>query len=266
MEGSASITSNSFGGVFIPGGTFIMQGGTISGNSYPSANINEGKNISYKGPGVNNRGGTFIMRGGTISGNSIEAGGSGGGVSVDNGGTFTMEGGTISGNSILYGYDGLAAPGGGVCVGSNGTFTMRDGTISGNKAGDSSAGSGRGGGVYVSGGGTFTMQGGTISGNTAGRPDAWDPGAGGGVYVYTSSYGGSGTFIKTGGTIYGNNESNASFRNISGDTRGHAVFFGDDYYRDSSLAANTGGNISTATPLPSAAGQTLNNWTRRVGR
>jgi len=122
-----TIRENMYGGIEIEGGTFIMDGGTISGN--------------LRGIGVQS--GTFTMNGGTISGNTTN--GSGGGVYV-RGGTFTMNGGTISGNTA-------ADFGGGVYVILSGTFTMHGGTISGNTA---SSYSGGGGGVYVLSTGTFS--------------------------------------------------------------------------------------------------------------
>jgi hypothetical protein len=131
--------------VHIDGGSLIMNGGTISGNTTEGGN----------GGGVSVFTGTFTMNGGTISGNTIrdcERGG--GGVYTDS--TFIMNGAAISGNT--------ADGGGGVYV--SGTFTMSGGTISGN--------TGSGGGVYVD-SGTFTMSSGEIGGNTATT--------GGGVYV-----------------------------------------------------------------------------------
>ena len=89
----------------VGGGTFTMNGGTISGNSV------SGISISNKG--------SFTMNDGIISGN----GGSetlGGGVYVENG-TFTMNGGTISGYT--------ASLGGGVCIGDSGVFIKTGGTI-----------------------------------------------------------------------------------------------------------------------------------------
>jgi hypothetical protein len=118
------------------GGTFMMQGGTISGNSN-SENFGGGVWVL----------GTFTMSGGTISENSATVGG---GVAVW--GTFTMSGGTISNNFT----DGV---GGGVQV-FLGTFTMQGGMISGNTA------SGTGGGGVAVKTGAFTMQGGTISRNS----------------------------------------------------------------------------------------------------
>jgi TolB-like protein len=144
MEGKASVTGNRDGGIYVDGGTFIMQdNASIMSN-----------NSSYGGGVYIGSGGTFIMQGGIISGNKGYSDGSG----VFVGGTFTMEDGTISGNTGSTG------------VRVDGTFTMKGGTISGNTTDF------YGGGVYVN-GGTFTMQGGTITnGNNA-------KGRGGGVYV-----------------------------------------------------------------------------------
>jgi hypothetical protein len=134
MNAGSSITGNTLrggGGVFVTRGTFIMNGGIISGN------IGGGVQVENRG--------TFTMNGGTISGNT---GNWGGGVYIQNG-TFTMNGGTISGNT--------ANMGGGVRSDSDGNFTMNGGFISGNTAA-------QGGGVCGTG---FTMRGGVISGNTA---------------------------------------------------------------------------------------------------
>ncbi|MDR1229865.1 MAG: hypothetical protein LBK61_00530 [Spirochaetaceae bacterium] len=98
------------GGVHVNGGTFTMNGGTISGNT-PS-----------QGGGVYvDENGTFTMNGGTISGNTASQGG--GGVYVTssgNGSTFNM-----SGDAVIRGN--TAANGNGVYVdndGYNATFTM----------------------------------------------------------------------------------------------------------------------------------------------
>jgi hypothetical protein len=182
------IISDNGGGVYVANGTFIMNGGTISGNT-----------ASYYGGGVCVNGGTFTMNDGTISNNTASAGGgvyvtngtftmnggaisnntaSGGGGVCLSSGTFTMEGGAISNNTAT------SQGGGGVCV-YGGTFTMNGGTISDNTA------TSQGGGVYVN-GGTFTMDGGTISNNTA-------TDSGGGVYVYTG-----GIITMNGGAISNN--------------------------------------------------------------
>jgi hypothetical protein len=87
ITGNTSSGSNG-AGVNV-GGTFTMNGGTISGNI--STNSDTGS-----GGGVAVFGGTFIMKGGTISGNT--SAGSGGGVNV-NSGTIRIINGTIYGNS-----------------------------------------------------------------------------------------------------------------------------------------------------------------------
>jgi len=231
--------SYSSGGVYVNGGTFIMQGGTISGNTATSSGYASGS-----GGGVFSAG-RFTMEGGTISGNTSTSLRPGGGVYVHNG-TFAMKGGAISGNtatsfnSDAYYNDSITvAPGSGGGVYTAGTFTMHSGTISNNTATSSGRNtSGSGGGVYVGGSrnsdgtftmqsgtisdntgaigggvyvnsGTFTMGGGTISGNTAG-------GSGGGVWVYRN-------FAKTGGTIYGD-DADQKLKNTAISGKGHAVY------------------------------------------
>jgi len=179
MEGKATVSgnknnsSNGGGGVYVAGGTFIMQdNASVSGNT------------SSEGGGVYVAGGSFTMQDSTlVSGNTASGGGwksCGGGVYVA-GGTFTMQGGTISRNTT--------SEGGGVFV-ADGTFTMQDGMISENTA------SNGGGGVDFE-GGIFTMQGGTISGNKA-------TSYGGGVYGSSGMMGRTGNFNMKGGTISGN--------------------------------------------------------------
>jgi len=116
-------------------GTFVMNGGKISGNISNNSTVSAGN---------------FTMNGGEISGNTVSSttgNATGGGVYVHR--TFTMNGGTISGNTANYG--------GGVYAAYD-TFTMRGGTISGNTARSS------GGGVYVSYNSSFAKTGGTITG------------------------------------------------------------------------------------------------------
>ncbi|GHS88635.1 hypothetical protein FACS189487_07310 [Campylobacterota bacterium] len=88
ITGNTASYVGSGGGVSVYTGSFTMSGGTISGNIA----------ISYGG-GVYVRSGTFTMSGGTISDNSAST--SGGGVYVDDdeGGTFTKTGGTIYGSN-----------------------------------------------------------------------------------------------------------------------------------------------------------------------
>jgi len=93
MQNNATVSGNTGrdagGGVFVAsGGIFNMIEGTISGNrnTYDFASLGGGVSVI----------GTFVMSGGTISGNTA---GSGGGVCVFGSGSFTMKGGTISGNT-----------------------------------------------------------------------------------------------------------------------------------------------------------------------
>jgi len=181
------------------GGTFIMNGGKISGNGTPS-----GVRV---GGGVYVSGGTFTMTGGEISGNT-SGNSEGGGVYVGSA-TFTMTGGTISGNTT-------GGSGGGVYTSNWGNFIMSGGTISGNTGGS-------GGGVYINGLGDrgFTMTGGIISGNTANVH-------GGGVSLLVSTI-----FNKSGGIItgYGDDPQNGNVvKNSAGivlSGRGHAVYYGN---------------------------------------
>ena len=202
MEGGtiSDITASdrNFGAVYIHNnGAFSMEGGTIS--KFKSTN-------QYAGPVVVNNG-SMTMQDGTINGNTATAMNSAGGVlvdntSVDNTSTFTMTGGTISNNRALRG--------GGVLVRNNGTFKMpknSEGMISGNTArveSDSitepNAG---GGGVFVEGDASFEMEDGTITGNTTN-------GMGGGVATAVLSdtdTEGGGQFHMTGGTISNNKAS-----------------------------------------------------------
>ena len=186
MRTGAKITGNSLSrgtqegsGVTI-GGTFIMNGGEISGHN--------GERPAVAGVA----GASFVMNGGKIS-NNTNAGGDAGGVYMGaKSKSFTMNGGEISGNTNTDPTFGT----GGVCL-SQCISTMNGGKISGNN--------GPCGGVRVR-NTTFTMNGGEISGNTGTR-------GGGGVAVddgtSSTSIGNVGYsdvtfFIMNGGTISGN--------------------------------------------------------------
>ncbi|MCL2181624.1 MAG: hypothetical protein FWB83_10925 [Treponema sp.] len=119
IRGNTVTAVNFGGGVSVYKGTFVMTGGTISGNKVTAADS--------CGGGVSVVDGTFFMLGGTISGNT--SGGFGGGVDVSSGGTFEMSGGNIRGNTAGYG--------GGVSV-YVGNFTKSGGVIFGNNEGDNS--------------------------------------------------------------------------------------------------------------------------------
>ena len=167
-----AVTSGAGGGVYMSGGSFIMNAGTISGIK-----------SSGQGGGVYNSGGSFEMNGGTIT--DISASAYGGGVYV-NYGTFTMNGGSITGISA-------GALGGGVYLNSS-SFEMKGGSISNITSTTSGAG------LYMTyATSNFTMRGGSITGNTASP-------YGGGVHL------GNGSFKMYGGEISGNILSSSSSR------------------------------------------------------
>ena len=208
------------GGIYVSGGSFTMNNGSISDNSAGDDSYGGGVFVSYEnssfimnggtisdnsspyGGGVYVAGGTFQMNNGMISKN--RAGIGGGGVHVASKGSFTMEDGTISGNESSLREN--PGDGGGVYV-TSGTFNMNKGTISGNNGKD-------GGGVYVL-NGSFTMSSGRVSGNTA-------QSEGGGVYVNRGTFNISGAPIITGnqqggtitdGTLSGGSVNNVYLRN-----------------------------------------------------
>jgi uncharacterized repeat protein (TIGR02543 family) len=133
------ISGNAGGGVYVYSGTFTMYGGKITSNSGGGVGV-----YSF---------GTFIMDGGEISGNT--ASNYGGGV-VLSGGVFTMNDGKISGNTASFGggvyiYYGNLSLG----VYQAGWFTMTGGEISGNTGGGVYVNVYNGGGFTKSGGGTI---------------------------------------------------------------------------------------------------------------
>jgi hypothetical protein len=261
MEGSASVTGNivsaSGGGVYVNGGTFIMQdnasvtGNTVSTNSYTG---------SISGGGVYVTDGTFIMRGNAMvndnevsANNSMNATVSGGGVYV-NSGTFTMEGGAISGNTVSVGNSGGISYGGGVCVNS-GTFTMQSGAITGNTASGGSYGSAYGGGVYgnLTNGTTITMQNGAISGNTV---SGYRIAFGGGLY---------GTLIMEDGAI-SNNTASATGSGSDVDAAGGGLC-GTLTMKGGTISGNTvnAGSASGSTTVYARGGGVLGAFTMQGG-
>ena len=193
------------GGVYINGGSFIMNGGTIDSCSGRSG-----------GGGVYlTNGASFTMNAGTIKGCTAQEYASGGGVYVDSDCTFIMEDGAIDSCTSASG----AA--GGVYVG--GTFRMTGGMIRNCMTADNS---GKGGGVFVAGGGTFEMTDGSIE-------DCYTWINGGGVYVNTN-----GTFNMSGGTIRNN-------RLNEGWGQGGAGVYVADGANATLITANITGNTKT---------------------
>lgn len=203
------------GGVYVEGGSFIMNGGTID----RCAGMGGGGGVYLT------NGASFTMNGGTIKGCTAQNNASGGGVYVNSGCTFMMEGGAIdlcrsvrkagggvyaAGTFIMSGgkirscctEEGEPADGGGVYVATSGKFEMSGGSIE-NCYIDHE---GKGGGVYV--GGTFTMTGGTIKNNVVNKN--WG-GEGAGVYV---ADGPTATLIPE--NITGNKKSDGTADDIAG--------------------------------------------------
>jgi len=152
ITGHTNTSSGGGGGVNVNGGTFIMNGGTISGNNAPNGS----------GGGVYVSSGTFTMNNGQISGNTaIQAGG------VYVFGIFKMKYGIISGNKAIV------HNGGGVLIGEFGTFTIDISgkvTVYGNDAsveGLKNTAVGQGAALYIDSGGIAQYSNGNniISGN-----------------------------------------------------------------------------------------------------
>ena len=172
-QNDSSYTILNGGGVWMKGGKFVMNGGSISARS---TNGHGGVVYMYSG--------TFIMNAGSLSGKALK--GSGGAVYVEHG-IFTMNGGTITGKAAETEKDndsrGWAGHGGAV-YNDGATVIINGGTITGSSAVE-------GGGIYAD-GGTLTIGKANITGNTAAH-------GGGGIYAYNSA------LTMDGATITGNN-------------------------------------------------------------
>ena len=172
-QNDSSYTILNGGGVWMKGGKFVMNGGSISARS---TNGHGGVVYMYSG--------TFIMNAGSLSGKALK--GSGGAVYVEHG-IFTMNGGTITGKAAETEKDngsrGWAGHGGAV-YNDGATVIINGGTITGSSAVE-------GGGIYAN-GGTLTIGKANITGNTATN-------GGGGIYAYECA------LTIDGATITGNN-------------------------------------------------------------
>jgi len=306
MSGSAKIADNTVsgygGGVYCYGypdelngsilyGRFIMNGGTISGNtsssnsgggvynSYGWFEMNSGALISgntasYEGGGVYNEGtfdiwntgmphGTFLMNDGTIYGNTSYNGG--GGV-YNYGGAFTLGNGAISNNTVQNNSSYWSGGGGVYNEGKYindwmrgtdfymGSLTMTGGTISNNKVYNS-----HGGGVFNDNCSDFDMKGGSITGNIV-QNDGY---GGGGVYNPSSggSFDISGGSIDNnratwGGGIYNNVDLNMSGGSITQNRATKSE--GGGIYLDGTLNM-TGGSI-TGNQAPGSDGGGIYVW------
>ncbi len=189
-------SSRKGGGIYVNGGTFVLEGGSISYND---------SGISYGGA-VCVEGGSFVMNGGTLSENAAT---NGAGVYVGSEGSFTLNRGVISANSGSYGGGvyvdsdsefemnggsvwnwNTAFSGAGVHLATRATFTLNDGLFFANFA--TLFG---GGAVYVSASAALYLNGGLFNINISYSASA----SGGAIHVASL-----GRLIMTGGTLFTN--------------------------------------------------------------
>ena len=223
-QNDSSYTILNGGGVWMKGGKFVMNGGSISARS---TNGHGGVVYMYSG--------TFIMNDGSLSGKALN--GSGGAVYAKYG-IFTMNGGTITGKAAETEKDngsrGWAGHGGAV-YNDGATVIINGGTITGSSAVE-------GGGIYAD-GGTLTIGKANITDNTAAK-------GGGGIYAYNCA------LTIDGASITGNNggESLGGGVYISG-AKGSGTT-GDPYIpaviQNATIQNNTakcGGGINASGPV-----------------
>ena len=195
--GFNTTTEEAFGGgVYVNGGNFTLNGGSIVDNQAT------GKKVYGIGVVVVN-GGTFTMNGGTISGHSntsVETYGAG--VCVFQNGVFTLNDGVIEKNTAVYG-------GGVACYGAvNNTTAVNidGGIITGNKAFIGSSGSSStrcgGGAICLYNMGSVNISDGEIRNNITDN-------YGGGIFVYVNSRATANLSI-SGGEIHHNAAINTS--------------------------------------------------------
>jgi len=222
------------GGVQIQGGTFNLQGGSITGNSVGKTGFFGTEGL---GGGVYMQSGTFNMSGGTITGNTALGSsmgtplGRGGGVYITEG-TFHFTGGTISGNDA-------GAIGGGVYVAS--TYSSHDGRINasgGATVTDNTVG-GADSNVYLEEGGVITVEGaltGTI-GVTMQTPG-----------VFTSGLSGNGTEgnFTSDDASYGVARSGAEAALLASETTPAAVFAATGYDTGTLTGLADGGHYTVS--------------------
>ncbi len=188
-DGSSSVITVNSGGTLTLTDSSTGGTGMVTGGSAPS------------GGGVYVTG-SFVMTGGTVSGNTATGSNStdvvtgGGGVYVTNGGSFTMTGGAVSGNTVKAADGAAVTGGGGICAVINTTVTLSDCEVSYNAA-YSAVG---GGGIYTR--GTLELGAGTrVCANCLTAQTYGSNGDGGGIYTTIAN---SSITIHRGVTISGN--------------------------------------------------------------
>jgi hypothetical protein len=201
--------------VYLTGGTFLMEGGEISGHISPHSAIY----LYATASGVTAQ---VTMSGGTIKDDE-------GGIRLGSKGVFTMTGGEIINNKGV-------GRGGAFYVQASNTVTIGgNALIANNNA--SVAGYG-GGGLYIMGGTVTIKDNAVIKGNQA-------AGMGGGVFIDGSAA----SFYKTGNSvIYGDTDTThteGADENTAIGGKGHAVYQSDTFFRDTDAPA---GADVTVTP------------------
>ena len=213
-------------------GSVMIINGTLTVTDSASGGAITGGFPGQYGGGVQIWGGTFNLEGGSITGNSVgETGffgteGLGGGVYLQSG-TFNMSGGSISGNKALGPSMGSSlGRGGGVYV-TGGTFNFTGGTISGNTAGSI------GGGVYLAStssghDGRIKVSGGAITGNTVAGAASNVYLEEGGVLAVTGALTGTiGVTMQTPGVFTDGLSGNGTKENFTSDDAGLVVSLTD---------------------------------------
>ena len=175
-KGTGKLTSQDGRGLDFSGdgsnartGTFIMYGGSITGNSATAtgAGVSVWDNC------------TFNMYGGSITGNQAKE--KGGGVMV-NGGAFHMYGGSITGNNSQYNFGGHG--GGGVYVDSSATITLSGNVqIKDNYKGSNS--NKNPSNIYLTNNKTINVVG-PLTGSSIGVTTAAEPGTGSNVITFAN--------------------------------------------------------------------------------
>ncbi len=204
------------GAIWSQGGTLVLKGVTVQGNTcfddYPGSGLaNPGG-----GGGIFSVGGSVTLEGGTIVQNNVASFYSGGGL-LSIGTTVTVTNATVDNN-------GAGRYGGGLYV-SGGTLTVTNATVDNNVAGEHSGGWGGGLYVYSS---TVTLANDTVESNSAKL-------GGGGIWVN------SGTVTLANDTVESNTASGTA-----GYGGGIYIVSGATVYLDSFTVANTINNTDNS--------------------
>ncbi|MFK7955160.1 MAG: beta strand repeat-containing protein [Lysobacterales bacterium] len=239
------------------GGTLIIDGSTITGNTASGAGADQG------GGGVFNDGGTVTITGATINTNIADgAAGSGGGVLV-NGGTVSVTGGTLSGNSSVRAGGGIEI----TSLGADAQVTVSDVTVANNATGGSP---GNGGGIHITDADgdafatTTTIMDGSFTGNTAAAEGGalWNAVGGTlsvtGTVITTNTA--SGALSDQGGGGVFNDGGNVSITNatVDSNTADGAAGSGGGVLNDGGTLVVTGGSVSANSAVRAGGGVEAN--------